>query len=259
MTYVDSPTGPLEVMVTGAGEPVTLFAHGLAGSITETRPFGSGVKGTRVFFHFHSHGASAESANAWSYADLEAELRSVQQAYAARRGLGVSLGAGALLRAAVHHPGAFERLVLVLPAALDRPRSGRAVERVETMASYADRRDPEGLAAELLAEQPVEVRERRVVQIWARQQAERLLAPTVAPILRDISQLVPLDDRGALAAVSCPVLVIGQDGDEAHPSRLVRDLAEALPDARAEIFAPGGVLWTHRPALRCLISAFLNQ
>jgi hypothetical protein len=35
----------VEYLVTGGGEPVTVFAHGLAGSIPETRPFGSGVGG----------------------------------------------------------------------------------------------------------------------------------------------------------------------------------------------------------------------
>ena len=45
--------------MTGPGEPVTVFAHGLAGSIDETRPFGSGVRGSRVFLHFRGHGATS--------------------------------------------------------------------------------------------------------------------------------------------------------------------------------------------------------
>ena len=34
---IEGPDGPLEVLVTGSGEPVTVFAHGLAGSIDETQ------------------------------------------------------------------------------------------------------------------------------------------------------------------------------------------------------------------------------
>ncbi len=61
MPFVEdaSKTGPLEVLVAGRGEPVTVFAHGLASaSIDETRPFGSGVRGSRVFLHFRGHGAT---------------------------------------------------------------------------------------------------------------------------------------------------------------------------------------------------------
>ncbi|MDQ3481426.1 MAG: alpha/beta hydrolase [Actinomycetota bacterium] len=259
MAHVPGPGGPLEVLVTGSGSPVTLFAHGLAGSIAETRPFGSGVHGTRVFFHFRAHGTSAAPETPWSYAALEAELLSVRDAYDARRGLGVSLGAGALLRAATHQPHLFDRLVLLLPAALDQPRTGRAVRRVDVMASYADKGDTEGLAAELLAEQPQEVRERRVVQVWARQQANQLLEPTIRRAIRDIPRMCPLEEKSALAAIQCPVLVIGHEGDEAHPSRLVHELVEALPDGQGKVFGPGGVMWTSRAALRPLIGDFLND
>lgn len=259
MAHIPGPEGPLEVLVTGSGSPVTLFAHGLAGSIAETRPFGSGVHGTRVFFHFRSHGTSVAPETPWSYAALEAELLSVREAYDARRGLGVSLGAGALLRTATHQPDLFDRLVVILPAAIDEPRTGRAVERVEQMATYADRLDAEGLAAELLAEQPEQVRGRRIVQVWARQQAEQLLEPTIRRVMRTIPLMSPLEDRSALAAIRCPVLVIGHEADEAHPSRLVHELVEALPDGQGKVFGPGGIVWTHRAALRPLINDFLND
>jgi len=259
VAHVPGPDGPLEVLVSGSGEPATLFAHGLAGSITETRPFGSGVRGTRVFFHFRSHGTSVAAETPWTYAALEAELLSVRDAFDARRGLGVSLGAGALLRAATSQPSSFDRLVLVLPPALDKPRTGRALHRVDVMASYAKADDAEGLAAELLAEQPEDLRARSVVQVWARQQAERLLQPTVRRVMRDIPRMCPLEDKSALARISCPVLVIGQEGDEAHPSGLVHELVEAVPDAQGKVFGPGGVPWTSRAELRALIGAFLND
>ena len=127
MTLIAGPEGPLEVLVSGSGVPATVFAHGLASSIDETRPFGSGVRGSRVFLHFRGHGATLGPETPWTYAALQTELLSVVSRYDARRGLGVSLGAGVLLRAAWTDPAAFERLVL--RAALDdRPaatRSGR--------------------------------------------------------------------------------------------------------------------------------------
>lgn len=259
MALVRGPYGPIECLVTGSDQPVTLFAHGFAGSIEETRPFGSGVRGSRVFFSFRAHGSTPPVGLPWTYAGLAAELSSVRTAYGATRGLGVSIGAGALLRAAVDGPGTFERLVVVLPPALDGPRRGRALERVKAMARCADAHDVDGLRDLLLAEQPETVRPRRAVQMWARLQAERLCSDNLRDAIEQIPALFPLDDRSRLAALTCPVLVVGQHDDEAHPSRLVHEIAEALPDAETVVFSAGGVLWTHRAALRSLVSTFLNQ
>jgi pimeloyl-ACP methyl ester carboxylesterase len=246
------------VLVNGEGAPVTVFAHGLAGSIDETRPFGSGVAGTRVFLHFRGHGLSATPDESFSYAALAAELAAVVDATAATQGLGVSLGAGALVRLAVERPQLFTRLVLVLPASLDRARAGAALDRVEAMAERADLGDVDGLTALLLAEQPAELASRRVVAMWARQQAERLVRPELARHMRDVPRSYPLDSADRLSRLTMPVLVVAQEGDEAHPDWLARELAEALPDARLEVFPPGGVVWSHRARLRDLLTAFLN-
>ena len=76
-SLVDGPDGALEVLTTGSGLPSTVFAHGLAGSIETTRPFGSGVAGSRTFFSFRGHGASAAPETDWTYAALAAELDAV--------------------------------------------------------------------------------------------------------------------------------------------------------------------------------------
>ncbi|MGH3448770.1 MAG: alpha/beta fold hydrolase [Nocardioidaceae bacterium] len=256
---VEGPDGPVEVMVTGSGEPVTVFAHGLASSIAETRPFGSAVTGTRVFLHFRGHGASAAPQTPWTYPALEDELWSVIDAYDARRGLGVSLGAGALLRAAAHRPARFDRLVFVLPSTLDTPRLDPAVERMRTRAALVEAGDIDGLTESLVAEQPSAMQEWGDVRVWARRQAERLSATEVARALRELPSQHPLESREQLAAIDCPVLVVGQEGDAAHPAQTARELAAALPDARVEIFGGGGVLWSHRAEVRRLISTYLNR
>lgn len=246
-------------MVSGSGTPATVFAHGFAGSISETRPFASGVEGTRVFFHFRGHGETAAGSEPWSYVGLREELDAVRDAFRCRRGLGVSLGAGALLAAAVARPADFDRLVLVIPAAVDRPRDGRAVDRVDAMASAAESGDVDGLTALLLAEQGDAVRDRRVVQLWARQQAERMAGPSLVGVIRDIPLLAPLADKAALTRIDCPVLVVGHEADEAHPARLVDELVDALPDAIGKVYGPGGVLWAHRAELRADVTSFLND
>ncbi len=255
---VAGPDGPIECLVSGSGEPVTVFAHGLAGSIDETRPFGSGVAGTRVFFHFRGHGATVGSEAPWTYAALEPELRAVAAAYGARRGLGVSLGAGVLLRAAVETPELFDRLVFVLPATLDEPRADPAIELMVQQAELLERHDLAGLTAALVADQPAEVRDRADVRVWAERRARRLSATAVARGLRELPPQHPLASRSELRAITCPVLVIGQEGDAAHPASLARELASLLPTAQLVVFDRGGVLWTHRAAVRSLISTFLN-
>jgi pimeloyl-ACP methyl ester carboxylesterase len=133
------------------------------------------------------------------------------------------------------------------------------VDRVELMAQRADEGDVDGLTELLLNEQPDGVRDRRVVQMWARAQAQRLVTSPLREVIRRVPAAHPVEERAALKEVACPVLLIGQEGDEAHPSSVVHELAEALPDARVEIFSAGGVLWNHRGEVRQLISGFLND
>ena len=249
----------VDYLETGRGAPVTVFAHGLAGAIDETRPFGSGVRGTRAFLHFRGHGASSAPETPWTYDALAAELLAVADHVGATRALGVSLGAGALLHLAAQRPERFERLVLVLPAAIDQPRHDPAVERMQEMAAYLEGGDVEAVAGLLVTEQPENARERPDVAVWARRQARRLTDTAVARALRELPAAGPLDDRATLAHVHAPVLVVGQHGDDAHPARIAEELAEVLPNARLSVFDAGGVLWTHRRELRELIAGFFNN
>jgi pimeloyl-ACP methyl ester carboxylesterase len=256
---VDGPAGPLEVLVTGRGEPVTIFAHGLAGSIDETRPFGSGVHGTRVFLHFRGHGASHAPETGWTYESVKAELMSLVDRFGARRALGVSLGAGAILRAAAQSPAAFDRLVLVLPGALDQPRSDQAIQRMQRMAELVQHGDLDGLAEALVAEQPAGARSRPDVRIWAERRARRLASSNVTQALFDLPPQFPLDTAADLEVITCPVLVLGQEGDGAHPVSLAREIAGALPRGQLRVFDADGLVWAHRAELRELISGFLNR
>src|SRR5256714_8186855 len=131
---VATPHGvELECLATGSGEPVTVFAHGLAGGIADTRPLGSGVTGRKVSFQFRGHGQSASPPGRGTYADLARDLRAVADLYGATRALGVSLGAGALCRLLADNPGRFDRLVFFLPAVLDQPRPAHARERLPVL------------------------------------------------------------------------------------------------------------------------------
>lgn len=127
-SLLEGPSGPIEFTTTGSGLPATVFAHGFTGSITTTRPFGSGVEGSRTFLHFRGYGASAAAQAPWTYTELAAELRAVADHVGATQALGVSMGAGAVCAILEQTPHRFDRLVFVLPAALDRPRADESLE-----------------------------------------------------------------------------------------------------------------------------------
>ncbi|GAB3404241.1 alpha/beta fold hydrolase [Flindersiella endophytica] len=94
-----------EVLTTGSGEPVTVFAPGRGQSIAQTRPFGSGVRGTRVFFQYGDSSPPVA-------------LRSVADQAGATRAFGASLGVAAIAGVLADEPGRFERLVFAIPAGL---------------------------------------------------------------------------------------------------------------------------------------------
>lgn len=257
-SLLEVPGGLIELTTTGSGLPATVFAHGLTGSIETTRPFGSGVGGSRTFLHFQGYGASTAAQAPWTYAALAGELRAVADHVGATQALGVSMGAGVLCRLLARTPLRFERLVLVMPAALDRPRSDEALDRLVAMAQQVDDHDVEGLTSLLLEGEPSSVRDQPAVQLWCSRQAAVLAGAPVSGALRALPAAVVLKDRGVLAAVTAPVLVIAQEDDPLHPVWVAEALAAILPHSRLEVMAPGGLLWRHRQRLRELIGGFLS-
>lgn len=257
-SLLEGPDGLLEYFTSGSGLPATVFAHGLAGSIQTTRPFGSGVAGSRTFMHFRGHGASAAPETPWTYAGLADELTAVAVHVAATQALGVSMGAGALCALLAHNPLRFERLVFVMPAVLDRPRIDEALKVMMQMAKCADERDSQALAALLLAQEHVCVRTRPAVRLWCRRQAATLVGTPVSQALQALPTAVPLTDRADLVAVTAPALVIAQAQDPLHPVWVAEQLATALPNAHLEVLPPGGIMWRHRAVMRDLIGGFLS-
>jgi pimeloyl-ACP methyl ester carboxylesterase len=265
-----APSGPVEYLRTGSGEPVTVLVHGLAGSVAQTRPFGSGLPGTKVLPHLRGHGGTAVPAEGpGTYADLAAEVDAVRAATGATRALGVSLGAGALLRslaaaAAAGAPLPYERVVLALPAALDvpAPEQDPGRRRLLDLADALAARDAVRAAALLRDQQPEAVRRLPSVGLWARRRAAEIVGPVLPPVLRAFAEAAPLegltDPATVLAAVRLPVLVLAQEGDDAHPVGQARRLAAALPGAELVVLPPGGVLWTGRDRLREVLTAFLG-
>jgi pimeloyl-ACP methyl ester carboxylesterase len=264
-TDSDTDRDTVEYAVLGSPHPpTTLFLHGLAGSIQDTRPLASGLPGRKVFAHLPGHGRST-GPDPLDYDVLAAAALAVADREHATAAVGVSLGAATLLRVLARDPDRFERVVLYLPAVADVPRTPEAVAPHHALAEHLAARDTAGVASALLRTQPAAVRTGHVARAWAERRARELVAEFVDSG-RDprrwlpLSTAVPLESENLprLRRVRIPVLVIGQEGDTAHPAATARRVAEVLPTAQVVIFDEQGALWGHRAELRDLIAGFLR-
>jgi 3-oxoadipate enol-lactonase len=243
LTTVAPPTrvAGVEVTVVGTGLPVTVFAHGLGGSSVETRPLAVRTPGTRVLLTFRCHGTSDPIEGGWTYDDLADDLSEVADAFDATRAVGLSLGAGALLRLLSRTPDRFDRLAFVMPAALDETRDDLATARLLRLGDALVAGDEAHVVRMLLEEVPESVRERGGVRVLVDRRARQMLG-TTPPYPR--SPAPPLDDLGPLGQVTAPSLVIAQADDPLHPSSVAQRLTALLPHSELLLLEPGGVFWT---------------
>ncbi|MCW2640610.1 MAG: alpha/beta hydrolase fold protein [Dactylosporangium sp.] len=257
---VATPHGvELECLTTGSERPVTVFAHGLAGGIAETRPLGSGVSGRRVFFQFRGHGRSAAPPGRWTYLDLARDLRAIADLHGATRALGVSLGAGALCRLLADNPNRFEKVVFFLPAVLDQLRPRAATQRLTDLLAAVEAEDAAAVADVIALEAPAQMRNTPAAWSYLRQRLEQLMRDGLAEGIAELPGQVALTDRAALGEVTASALVLACRGDELHPVEVAEQLAAALPVATLHVYDRPGVMWTERADLRERIAGFLND
>ena len=236
----------------GHGDPVTLVAPGLGATPGEARIPASGLPGSRVVVTLPSHGDAPDAArDYWTYSKISADLEAVADEVGASRAVGVSLGAGGLTALLERRPDRFERVALLLPATLDRPRQTAAVWAFEQRADAVEARDVETLR-KLVAD---EIPDGIAVGDHLSSRVEALLR--LGDALRAIPEQVPVTDAANLSAVAAPVLVIGAVGDPLHPTEVARALAAALPTGRLELIDSPAPLLTHRREVRSLLVDFL--
>ncbi len=248
----------LEQLISGTGEPATVFAHGLAGDITGTRPLGSAVTGRRVFVHLRGHGRSDAPPGPWTFADLAGDLRAAADLSGATRAVGVSMGAAALCRLLADTPDRFDRVVLYLPAPLDGTRPPVATARLRRLLTAVESGEAAAVAEAVEAEMPPSVRNTPAGWSHLRQRVEQLQRDGLAPELETLWNVPAVPDDAAMTAVTARALVIGCRGDEIHPVAVAERLAGLLPHADLHVYDRPAMLWHNRADLRARISAFLN-
>jgi pimeloyl-ACP methyl ester carboxylesterase len=231
----------VEVAVVGSGLPVTVFAHGLGGSAAETRPLAVRTPGTRVLLTFRGHGASDGIEGGWTYDDLADDLTEVANAFGATGAVGLSLGAGALLRLLSRTPDRFDRLAFVLPAALDESRDDLATARLLRLADAVIAGDEPCVVRLLMEDVPEQVRGRGGVRVLVDRRARQLLG-NAPPYPRGTD--APLRDLAPLSQVTARALVVSQRDDALHPSSVAERLTAALAHSTLLLLDHGGVFWT---------------
>ena len=247
-----TPPPGIDWLVNGAGGPVTLFLPGLGGAISHLRSLGGGVPGTRVFCELSADGAPDD------YAGLATFFRTAADACGADRVLGVSLGAGALLRVLAQSPDRFARVVIYQPSALDVAPPDRLADLARYL-PLAEAGEVDRLARLLNDELPAEVRDARQSRESSQLRAERLSRPEGLRLLKNLAGgEPPLPGRSGLSAVTSHVLVVAARGDVVHPVEVAEEIAAALPHSELVVFEHASPLWHARKELRALLSGFLG-
>ena len=248
----------LHVQVDGSGEPVTVFAHGLTNSCMELSAFTPFAPGTKVRFCFRGHGHShVAPAGSYRFADYAGDVEAVASAFGATRAVGTSLGAGAIAHLIGDRPDRFERLVFLLPAALDVPvapdaTSLRTAELLETLPK--DEAIERALEESSRAVDPQQVPGLRDFDVLLWQDMNPV---GVARAIRGLAGERPITDRTLLGRVAAPALVICVGGDRIHPVDVGRAMADSLPNAELIEFASQNELFASIPNLVERVSRFL--
>lgn len=235
---------------------MTLFVHGLGAIPGEARVPASGVRGTRVVATLPGHGEAPDAPPGyWDYGRVAEDVLAVADEVGATRAVGVSLGSGALTRIAYEHPARFERLALLLPASVGRPRGAASRSVFERLAGGVDAAATDGGARlrEIIAEGVPAGAE---VGDYVSQRSTALLR--LGEALRVLPGRTAVPDVDALGAVESEVLVIGATDDPMHPAEVAEEAAAAFPRARLELMASPAPMLTHRRELRAMLTDFLR-
>ena len=244
--------------VDGAGEPVTVVAHGLTNNRNELAAFTPMLPGTKVRFDFRGHGRSVTSPNArFRFEDFARDVDAVAETYGATAAIGTSLGAGAIGNLVCRVADRFDRMVWLLPAGLDIPFPLKG--RYHELAGGLEGKTP-AEAVEAIMGAPDKLAE-KIATPW-RWEIERVLwehddFDALARAIDGVVEDWPIPDRELLRGVGIPTLIVGMEGDEIHPAELAYLLADLMPNADAIVLEDQEELFRRIPELVARVSSFL--
>ena len=250
----------LHVEVEGEGEPVTAFAHGLTNSCMELAAFTPMAPGTKVRFCFrgHAHSGTPEPGH-YRFSDFADDLDAVARECRATNAVGTSLGQGAITHLLARNPDRFDKIVFVMPAALDLELADHA--RFDRVADLLETLPVDEAIQRIVADS------KRVAEYdekpWLRELDlflwQDLNAVGVARSIREITRDVAITDRELLRKVTAPTLILCQEGDEIHPVELGYLLTDLMPNAELIVLGSEDELLARLPELVARVAAFLTE
>lgn len=249
----------------GAGLPV-VFQHGLGSGLEQVDETLEPLPGLRrLTLESRGHGASTAGAERpFSLAMFADDVLAFAEAAGVGRFVagGLSMGAALALRLAVRHPARVDALILARPAWLFDPAP-------TNMRAHA------AMGAALRAGSPEEARRRFLgspAALALAGDAPAALAallhwldapdPAVAAdLLTGLAEDGPGVTRAEAAALRLPVLVVGHEGDHAHPLAIAHALAAAIPGATLVEVPPkeGDTKERHLGEVRQAVTRFLHE
>lgn len=230
------PGATLAYDVSGDG-PVVVQAHGLTSSrdaeleLLDLRGLAAGGRRlVRYDAAGHGHSPGVDDPARYRWTTLADDLLALLDEVGAQEpvdAIGVSMGTGTILTAAVRHPERFRRLVLGLPPTAWDTRPGQAAIYTQ-MAEVIETQGWEALE-ELMAGSPLAL----PPVLAEREAALRFeLRPETAPSVLRGAALSDLPAPDEVAALRMPVLLLPWAGDPGHPVSTAERLHELLPDSQ---------------------------
>ena len=237
----------------GSGDPVTVVVPGLGTTPGEARLPASGLPGTRVVLTLPGHGDAPDAPPGyWRYDRVADDIASVATEVGATAAIGTSLGAAALINLVAREPARFDRLALLLPAALTEPRRDPDLPLLRQAAAVA-RGDRAELRELMLEHLP------RDVELGDYVETRIAALMRLGDALAALPDQAPLSDPAQVAGVTADVLVIAATGDGQHPREVGEAAAKAFPHGRLEVLPTRAPLLTHRPRVRELLTEWLAR
>ena len=248
----------------GDGDPVTLFAHGFAGGIRDTRPFAAGIEGTRALVHLGGHGGRPSPGPGWTYETVAAQLADALRVTRATRALGVSMSAGGLARLITQSaPMAqgLERVAFVLPASwagFSPELEARLHSEMTHLRAVVEAGDREELLDWMLRREPAEVAQLAPAQAWAAAKVDALLSTDLADGV-GLAERIAVEHPEGAKDFAGEVLVLTHEDDPSHTLEVAQAYADAFAHARLVVLPAGSILWRGRSEVRRVLTDFFND
>jgi pimeloyl-ACP methyl ester carboxylesterase len=245
----DVRRGAVRLGVSDAGEgPPVVLAHGL----TATRRYvvmGSSAlerSGHRVIgYDARGHGSSspAESADAYRYEDLGADLEAVLDHSGAERAVlaGASMGAHTLAWLALQRPERVAGLVLITPAFAGEEDDAGRLARWDALSEGLRRGGIDGFVAAYGEPQVPERWRETVIKVIRQRLSLHEHPDAVADALRAVPRSRPFRSLSDLEAIAVPTVVVASndEADPEHPLAVGEAYARAIPGAWLVTDEPG--------------------